>query len=103
MVTCMKVLLSWLREFAPSTTTPAAIGDTLSTTSARRSRRWSVVGDGLDGIVVARVLERCGPIPTPTGSSWSTSTPATARRSRSCCGAFNMAVGDLVPLATSAR
>ena len=42
----------------------------------------------------------CASTPTPTRSSGSTSTPAAASRSRSWCGAFNMAVGDLVPLAT---
>ena len=42
----------------------------------------------------------CASTPTPTRSSSSTSTPATASRSQIVCGAFNMAVGDLVPLAT---
>ena len=57
------------------------------------------VGAPVDGVIVARVL-RPAATPTPTRSTSSTSTPATARRCRSCCGAFNMAAGDLVPLAT---
>jgi phenylalanyl-tRNA synthetase beta subunit len=44
-----------------------------------------VLGEGLDGIVVARVLD-LRPHPTPTASSSSTSTPATARRCRSAAG-----------------
>ena len=70
-----------------------------------RPRAWPVeeldrIGEGLDGIVVARVLETRPASEAPTRSSWSTSTPATASPSQICCGAFNMAVGDLVPLAT---
>ena len=95
----MKVLLSWLREFAPFDADPDDIGDALGALGhagrgddaprrrARRRRR----GAG---------PRHCGRIPTPTASSSSTSTPATASRCRSCCGAFNMSVGDLVPLAT---
>ena len=37
-------------------------------------------------------------IPAPTGSGWSSSTPATGRL-EIVCGAWNFAVGDLVPLA----
>ena len=48
-----------------------------------RSRRSSAIGEGLDGIVVARVLETAAHPEAPTGSSWSTSTPATASRCRS--------------------
>ena len=54
---------------------------------------------GLDGIVVARVLETRGP-PRPTRSTRSSSTPATDEPLEIGCGAFNMQAGDLVPLAT---
>ena len=51
----MKVLLSWLREFAPFDQDPDLIGDTLSDlgTPVEEVTR---LGEGLDGIVVARVL-----------------------------------------------
>ncbi len=81
----MKVLLSWLREFAPD---PSGDAD-----DDRRRRwttsAWPVEERGAPGRGARR--DRRGPgagdrrrTPTPTGSSWSTSTPATARRCRSC-------------------
>jgi phenylalanyl-tRNA synthetase beta chain len=93
----MKVLLSWLRDFAPFEGDPVALGETLSDlgTPVEDLQR---LGEGLDGIVVARVLETraiegankihlvvvdAGDGPLEVG-----------------CGAFNMAAGDLVPLAT---
>jgi hypothetical protein len=64
----MKVLLSWLRDFAPIEGDPVAIGEQLSDLGMA-VEELDVLGEGLDGIVVARV-----------------STPGTARRSRSCAG-----------------
>ena len=55
------------------------------------------VGGASTGVVVARDPRHPDPSPTPTGSGWSTSTPATASRSQIVCGAWNFAVGDLVP------
>ena len=95
----MKVLLSWLRDFAPFEGDPgrARRGDERPRhgrrgarphrRGARRHRRRPRPRD--------RARSRA---PTRSTSSWST--PATASPSRSGCGAFNMAVGDLVPLAT---
>ena len=51
----MKVLLSWLRDFAPFDGDPSALGEHL-TTSAWPSSRSTARRSGLDGIVVARVL-----------------------------------------------
>src|SRR3546814_9394209 len=52
----MKVLVSWLRGFAPFSGDPVALGDVLSDlgTPVESMER---VGEGLDGIVVAKVLE----------------------------------------------
>ncbi|MEY2434426.1 MAG: phenylalanyl-tRNA synthetase beta chain, partial [Acidimicrobiaceae bacterium] len=51
----MKVLLSWLREFAPLDADPVAIGDALGALGTP-VEEMHVIGEGLDGIVVARVL-----------------------------------------------
>ncbi|HLM65303.1 MAG TPA: phenylalanine--tRNA ligase subunit beta [Acidimicrobiales bacterium] len=94
----MKVLLSWLRDFAPITGDPVAIGEQLSDlgTPVESLER---LGEGLDGIVVARVLatrphpnaERIQLVDVDTGDG---------EALQIACGAFNMAPGDLVPLAT---
>ena len=52
----MKVLLSWLREFAPIEGDPAVIGEELSDLGLA-VESMDVLGEGLDGIVVARVLD----------------------------------------------
>ena len=92
----MKVLLSWLREFAPFEGDPVALGDQMSD-----------LGMAVESI--ERLGERprrhrrgprcstCGRTPTPTRSSWSTSTAATARRCRSA------AAPSTWPSATSCR
>src|SRR5581483_9656549 len=94
----MKALLSWLREFAPIDASPDEIGNAFG---ALGTPVEDVVhlGRGYDGIVVARVLEvrqhpdakKIQRVVVDAGSPdpvevW--------------CGAFNMEVGDLVPLAT---
>ena len=97
----MKVLLSWLREFAPDRRRPpSARPRPRRSLGIGRRGRWSASARGLDGIVVARVLDAAPAPRAPTD-------PAGRRRRRrrrgarrSWCGAFNMAVGDLVPLAT---
>jgi phenylalanyl-tRNA synthetase beta chain len=95
----MKVLLSWLREFAPDLPDdPVAVGDALGALGTP-VEEMQLIGQGLDGIVVARVLElRAHPdadriqlVNVDAGDGESL---------QICCGAFNMAVGDLVPLAT---
>jgi phenylalanyl-tRNA synthetase beta chain len=94
----MKVLLSWLREFAPIQGDPDEIAVQL-TDLGMELESIERVGQGLDGIVVARVLDirehpdadkiRLVDVDRGDGASL-----------QICCGASNMAVGDLVPLAT---
>ena len=94
----MKVLLSWLREFAPFEGDPVALGDEMSDLGMA-VESMDRVGEGLDGIVVARVLDlRSHPdadkiqlVDVDAGDG---------EALQIACGAFNMAVGDLVPLAT---
>ena len=78
----MKVLLSWLREFAPIDGDPVALGD-----AAERPRHGRRVDRRTSAPASTASwwprCSTCARIPTPTASSWSTSTPATARRSRS--------------------
>lgn len=95
----MKVLLSWLREFAPfPVDDPAALGDVMSDLGMA-VESIERIGEGLDGIIVARVLElRRHPdadkiqlVDVDTGDG----APL-----QICCGATNLSVGDTVPLAT---
>src|SRR5258708_37974810 len=94
----MKVLLSWLREFAPFDGDPVALGNTMSGLGMAVEDLVHV-GANLDGIVVARVLDlrkhpradRIQLVDVDAGDG---------NALQICCGAFNMAVGDLVPLAT---
>ncbi|MGH9136525.1 MAG: phenylalanine--tRNA ligase subunit beta [Acidimicrobiales bacterium] len=94
----MKVLLSWLREFAPFDAAPDDIAHDLSMLGMA-VESMELLGAGFDGIVVGRVLDlRQDPeakkiqrVVVDAGADdpvevW--------------CGAFNMSVGDLVPLAT---
>jgi len=94
----MKVLLSWLREFAPFPDDAELIAASLSDlgTPVEQIDR---IGSGWEGIVVARVLDlrrhpdadRIQLVDVDAGDGPSL---------QICCGAFNMAVGDTVPLAT---
>jgi phenylalanyl-tRNA synthetase beta chain len=94
----MKVLLSWLRDFAPVEGDPLAIGETLSDLGMA-VEELDVLGEGLDGIVVARVL---GTRPHPDADKVHLVDVDTGdgEALQIVCGAFNMAAGDLVPLAT---
>lgn len=95
----MKVLLSWMQEFAPDLPSDVEVLtealDDLGTPVEERTR----LGEGLEGIVVARVLgtrqhpdaDRIQLVDVDVGDGQSL---------QICCGAFNMAAGDLVPLAT---
>ncbi len=99
----MKVLLSWLREFAPIEGDPAELADQMSDLGMAVEEMR--VLPPLDGVVVARVA---GLRPHPSadriqlvdvdlpGSQGAGADGAL----QVCCGAFNMSVGDLVPLAT---
>jgi phenylalanyl-tRNA synthetase beta chain len=94
----MRVLLSWLREFAPIEGDPVALGEHLSDLGmAVESIEYP--GAGLDGIVVARVLD-LRPHPRADRIQLVDVDAGDGEPLQICCGAFNMAVGDLVPLAT---
>ena len=93
----MKVLLSWLREFSPLDDDPAALAHTLSmlgTTVESMDR----IGDYDENIVVGRVTdlrrhpkaERVQRVRVEIGGGESVEV---------WCGAFNMEIGDRVPLA----
>ncbi|HMJ75532.1 MAG TPA: phenylalanine--tRNA ligase subunit beta [Iamia sp.] len=94
----MKVLHSWLRELAPFDQTPEAIADAfndLGTPVEEETR----LGEGLDGIVVARILE-LRPHPKADRIQLVDVDAGDGEALQIACGAFNMAVDDLVPLAT---
>ncbi|CAI8293861.1 MAG: Phenylalanine--tRNA ligase beta subunit [Acidimicrobiales bacterium AG-410-I20] len=94
----MKVLLSWLREFAPLEGEPEEIADQLSGLGLT-VEEMTLIGGGLDGVVVAQVLElrshpdadRIQLVDVDSGDG---------KPLQICCGAFNMKIGDFVPLAT---
>jgi len=94
----MKVLYSWLRDFAPIDLEPAALGDVMSDLGMA-VEEMDVLGEGLDGIVVARVLD-LRPHPDADKIQLVDVDAGDGEALQVCCGAFNMAVGDLVPLAT---
>ncbi|MCP3854687.1 MAG: phenylalanine--tRNA ligase subunit beta [Actinomycetia bacterium] len=95
----MKVLLSWMQEFAPEIAgDPIELGEQLSDLGLA-VEELKHLGGGLGGIVVARVLDlrkhpdadRIQLVDVDAGDG---------EALQICCGAFNMSVGDLVPLAT---
>ena len=95
----MKVLLSWLREFAPDIDgDPEHLSEVLSDLGLA-VEELSHVGQGLDGIVVAEVLAT-RPHPDADRIHLVDVDAGDGEALQVCCGAFNMAVGDLVPLAT---
>jgi phenylalanyl-tRNA synthetase beta chain len=94
----MKVLLSWLREFAPLEGAPEDIADQLSALGLA-VEEMTAVGEGFDGLVVARVLD-LRPHPDADRIQLVDVDAGDGQALQICCGAFNMSVGDLVPLAT---
>ena len=93
----MKVLLSWLREFAPIEGDPHELADHMSDLGmAVESTR---VLDAVDGVVVAKVAE-LRPHPTADRIQIVDVEIDDGERLQVCCGAFNMVVGDLIPFAT---
>ncbi|MEO6318187.1 MAG: phenylalanine--tRNA ligase beta subunit-related protein, partial [Acidimicrobiales bacterium] len=94
----MKVLLSWLRDFAPFKGDPVALGEELSDLGMA-VESLERLGEGLEGIVVARVLETR----SVEGANKIHQVIVDAGDGQPLeigCGAFNMTAGDLVPLAT---
>ena len=94
----MKVLLSWLRDFAPFEGDPVALGEQMSDLGMA-VESLERLGEGLDGIVVARVLD-LRPHPDADRIQLVDVDAGDGEALQIACGAFNMAVGDLVPLAT---
>ncbi|MGK2948120.1 MAG: phenylalanine--tRNA ligase subunit beta [Acidimicrobiales bacterium] len=94
----MKVLLSWLRDFAPFEGDPVALGDVMSDLGMA-VEEMDRIGEGLDGIVVARVLETRA-IEGANKIHQVIVDAGDGEPLEIGCGAFNMAAGDLVPLAT---
>ena len=94
----MKVLLSWLKEFAPDIDgDPAALSDVLSALGLT-VEEMIVTGSVPDSVVLGRVLE-LRPHPDADRIQLVEVDDGSGTTLQVCCGAFNMAVGDLVPLA----
>lgn len=94
----MKVLLSWMREFAPIEGEPEALAEVM-TDLGMVVESIDTVGPAWDGIVVAKVLE-LSPHPEADRIQLVSVDAGDGEPLQVCCGAFNMAVGDLVPFAT---
>ncbi|HEY2812077.1 MAG TPA: phenylalanine--tRNA ligase subunit beta [Acidimicrobiales bacterium] len=94
----MKILLSWLREFAPIDAPADDIAHALGALGTP-VEEMTQIGQGLDGIVVARVL-RLRRHPDADRIQLVDVDAGNGDPLQICCGAFNMQEGDLVPLAT---
>ena len=94
----MKVLLSWLRDFAPFDGDPVALGEEMSDLGMA-VEELDVIGEGLGGVVVARVLET-RPVEGANKIHMVVVDAGDGEPLEVGCGAFNMTAGDLVPLAT---
>jgi phenylalanyl-tRNA synthetase beta chain len=94
----MKVLLSWLREFAPIDANPDDIAHALGALGTP-VEEMTRIGEGLDGIVVARVL-RLRAHPDADRIQLVDVDAGDGDPLQIACGAFNMTEGDHVPLAT---
>ncbi|MDH4168360.1 MAG: phenylalanine--tRNA ligase subunit beta [Acidimicrobiia bacterium] len=94
----MKVLLSWLQEFAPDIGGDVDdLGDTLSALGLA-VEDTEVMGEGLEGIVLAEVLD-LRPHPNADRIQLVDVDAGDGQALQVCCGAFNMTVGDLIPFA----
>ena len=93
----MKVLLSWLQDFAPIVGDPVEIGEHLSDLGVA-VEQLDRLGEGLDGIVAARVLAT-RPHPNADKIQLVDVDAGDGEALQVVCGAFNMRPGDLVPLA----
>ena len=94
----MKVLLSWLREFAPGIDgDPDALSDVLSALGLT-VEEMTVTAAAPGGVVLGRVLD-LRPHPDADRIQLVDVDDGSGSILQVCCGAFNMAVGDLVPLA----
>ena len=95
----MKVTLSWLREFAPDIDgDPVELGETLSALGLA-VEEMETIGEIVDGVVLAKVLD-LRPHPDADKIQLVDVDRGDGQPLQVCCGAFNMAVGDLIPFAT---
>ncbi len=94
----MKVLLSWMREFAPIDGEPSFLAEAM-TDLGMVVESVTTTGPSWEGIVVAKVLA-LRPHPEADRIQLVDVDAGDGEPLQICCGAFNMAVGDLVPLAT---
>lgn len=100
----MKVTHTWLAEYVPGLLEHPvggdadALGDALSEIGLT-CEEVIRVGEGLDGIVVAEVRD-LRPHPDADRIQLVEVDPGDGEAIQICCGAFNMSVGDKVPLAT---
>src|SRR5437879_3224113 len=93
----MLVPLSWLRDFAPFDLDPVALGETFDDLGMV-TEGITRVGEGLEGVVVARVVG----IEPISGADKIRRVEVDAGGGDTVqvvCGAWNFAIGDLVPLA----
>lgn len=94
----MRAVLSWLQEFAPIGDDVDALADALNALGMAVDD-VVVTGAPIKGIVVARVLE-LRPHPQADRIQLVDVDAGDGEALQIACGAFNMKVGDLVPLAT---
>jgi phenylalanyl-tRNA synthetase beta chain len=94
----MRAPLSWLRDFAPFEPDVDHLVETFSNLGLVVDG-VERVGAGMDGVVVARVLA-LRPHPDADRIQLVDVDAGDGDALQICCGAFNMRVGDLVPLAT---
>ena len=94
----MKILLSWLQDFAPIEGDPVEIAGQLSDLGMA-VEQLDRLGEGLDGVVVAEVLAT-RPHPNADKIQLVDVDAGDGEALQVVCGAFNMRPGDLVPLAT---
>ena len=95
----MKVLLSWLKEFIPDLDhDPEEIGKRLSALGLA-VESMEVVGNELSGVVVGKVLD-LRPHPNAERIQLVDVDLGNGEATQICCGAFNMQVGDIIPVAT---
>ncbi|MDR0966170.1 MAG: phenylalanine--tRNA ligase subunit beta [Myxococcales bacterium] len=94
----MKISLNWLSDYVDLPETPEALA-ALITMAGLEVEGIEQLGQGLDGVVVARILESA-PHPSAEKLSVNQVDVGTGERLQIVCGAKNFAVGDLVPLAT---
>ena len=95
----MKVLLSWLKEFIPDLDhDPEEIGEKLSALGLA-VESMEVVGNDLPGVVVGKILD-LRPHPNAERIQLVDVDLGNGEATQICCGAFNMQIGDFIPVAT---